>query len=103
VSDRPAFERAPYGPSWGEQAPVVRVAPTSFEVAGVPGEMGTWADFGRWYHRLKETRDELSPRSAQRMRRLVEGATTTRDTFRRLYRHLQKETRYVSVQLGIGG
>jgi transglutaminase-like putative cysteine protease len=103
VADRPAYHREPYGPSWREQAPVVRVAPTTFEVADIPGRMGTWDDFGRWYHRLKADRDELPAESARKMHRLVDGGATKRDSVRRLYRHLQKESRYVSVQLGIGG
>lgn len=104
AAHQPSFERVPYGPSWSEQAPVVRVAPSEFEVAGVPGSMSTWASFGKWYHRLKKRRDTLSsPAVRNEMRRLVEGATTRRDSVRRLYRHLQRTTRYVSVQLGIGG
>jgi hypothetical protein len=103
VTDRPAYDREPVGPSWDEQAPVVRVAPTAFETAGIRGNMSTWSAIGQWYHRLKEGRDELSPSTARNMRRIVDGATTKRDTVRRLYRHLQQETRYVSVQLGIGG
>jgi len=103
VTDRPAYEREPVGPSWGEQAPAVRVAPTEFEAAGISGNMSTWSAVGAWYHRLKKSRDELSPTAAQEMRGLVEGAATKRDSVQRLYRHLQKKTRYVSVQLGIGG
>jgi len=103
VTDRPAFEREPGGPSWAEQAPIVHVAPTEFEAAGIRGNLSTWSTFGAWYHRLKKSRDELSPEAARQMQDLVDGAATKRDSVRRLYRHLQKETRYVSVQLGIGG
>lgn len=103
VTDRPAHDREPMGPSWAEQAPVVRAAPTTFETAGIRGDMSSWSALGTWYRRLKNGRDELSPSAAERMRRIVEGASTRRDSVRRLYRHLQKETRYVSVQLGIGG
>lgn len=103
VTNRPSHEREPMSPSWAEIAPTVHVAPTVFEAAGIRGDLSTWSTFGAWYHRLKKSRDELSPEAARQMRGLVEGAGTKRDSVRRLYRHLQKETRYVSVKLGIGG
>jgi hypothetical protein len=65
--------------------------------------MSTWSSLGNWYSTLKASRDELSPEAAQQMRQIVKGASTKRDSVRRIYRHLQEETRYVSVQLGIGG
>jgi len=103
VTDRPSYHRQPRGPSWDQQATSVHVAPTKFETAGTTGDMSTWSAFGAWYHDLKQSRDELPAETASEVHRIVSEAPTKRDSVRRLYRHLQRETRYVSVQLGIGG
>lgn len=103
VSGRSAYRKEPYGPSWREQAPSVHVAPSRFTMAESRGDMRSWEGLGAWYHRLKESRDALGPDATRQMKQLVKGASTARDSVRRLYRHLQKETRYVGVQLGIGG
>lgn len=101
--NRPAYDPEPLSPSWRRYASSVRVAPTSFSVAGTRGDMSTWAAFGAWYHRLKRDRDTLGPEAVQQVHRIVHGASSRRDSVRRVYRSLQRDTRYVSVQLGIGG
>lgn len=103
VANRPSYDREPYGPSWREQAPAIHVAPTAFRVGDTWGDMRSWATFGTWYHRLKQERTDVPPEAIREIHRVVTDAPTRRDTVRRIYRHLQKNTRYVSVQLGMGG
>ena len=93
----------PFGPPWWEQLPELRLGTDRFEIGGAPGRLDSWDGLGRWYGGLAEGRQELPPAAHGPVRELLAGAETDREKARRLYRYLQQTTRYVSVQLGLGG
>lgn len=101
----PAYEAEPLGPSWREQRIAVHTAPAAFEIEGTRGDLSTWESFGRWYHQLGEGRGvEMLPASARAdVERLTADITDDREKARLLYTYMQEKTRYVSVQLGLGG
>lgn len=82
---------------------IVRIAPREFEIDGARGDMSTWQAFGRWYFDLSRDRDQLPAQAHEQVRRIVASCATERQKVFALYRHLQSTTRYVSVQLGLGG
>jgi transglutaminase-like putative cysteine protease len=96
------FEPEPWGPSWSEQRPAVRLAPSSFEIENIPGDMTSWAGFGKWYGELTGGRDRLSEKVTAVVRTLTDGVADPIDRARLVYEFVQDRTRYVSVQLGIG-
>jgi hypothetical protein len=102
-SGLPRFEMEPMGPSFQEQAPRLLTAPASFEIAGKPGDMSTWEEFGSWFGDLWQGRTRLPDADRSRVAEICSGAASDREKAQRLYEHLQSRTRYVSVQLGIGG
>ena len=93
----------PFGPPWWEQLPELRLGTDRFEIGGAPGSLDSWDGLGRWYGGLARGRQQLPPAAHAQVLALLEGAETEREKARRLYRHLQQTTRYVSVQLGLGG
>jgi transglutaminase-like putative cysteine protease len=99
----PLRRSEPRGPSWIEQAGGVLVAIDQFHVGGSRGSMATWAEFASWYHSLGAGRQQLPPATRQEVARLVADARDEREKVARLYRYLQDKTRYVSIQLGLGG
>lgn len=99
----PPWKAEPWGPSWEAFAPRLITAPPAFEIEGHRGDMTTWERFGRWYAALNAGRDVLPEAERARLLALVAGAENDRETVRRLYEDLQRRTRYVSVQLGLGG
>ena len=103
VAQRPAPEVEPFGPPAREQLPELRVGTDRFEIGGAPGRLDSWSAFGAWYRRLGDGRRALPEAARAEVRRVVAGARTDREKARRLYRHLQQTTRYVSIQLGLGG
>ncbi len=103
VERHPAWEAEPYGPSWREQIAAVHVAPETFAIEGTRGDLRSWKAFGRWYGDLSRGRAELPAGAVEEARAIVAGAADRREAVRRLYRHMQRRTRYVSIQLGIGG
>lgn len=82
---------------------IVTIAPNDFQVAKVRGSMKSWEEFGKWYYTLK--RDKLKiPEDAMRDVAAIKASEKNeRELIKKLYEYMQKRTRYVSVQLGIGG
>jgi hypothetical protein len=78
-------------------------APREFTVEGYKGNMSTWNDFGLWYNKLKAGRGELSREAAAEIRKQYDEGDDTHTRIKKLYRYMQSRTRYVNVNLGIGG
>lgn len=83
--------------------PMVLIAPDAFSLEGHSGSMATWTDFGRWYGKLSEGKDNLPPDAVAEVKALVRPEDDLEARIRAVYRYMQSRTRYVSVQLGIGG
>ena len=90
-------------PVWREMAPVVYFAPTRFEVQGYKGNMSTWKDLGMFQYALNQKRDALPESMVQKVKELTAGINDNAEKVRVLYSYLQKNTRYISIQLGLGG
>jgi transglutaminase-like putative cysteine protease len=93
----------PLGPPWRDQVPALHLTTDRFELAGHAGSLASWAGLGQWYHALATGRDDLPPQAVADVERLVAGVESPRERARLVYDYLQRSTRYVSVQLGIGG
>ncbi|MCB2379687.1 DUF3857 domain-containing protein [Hymenobacter sp. BT635] len=103
VHDLPALEEENDAPPITEQTPAVLTAPTAFEVQGHRGTLTSWQTLGQWTYDLNAGRDELPPAIKARIVALVQGETDERARIRKVYEFLQANTRYISIQLGIGG
>ncbi|MHA6246999.1 DUF3857 domain-containing protein [Pontibacter sp. CAU 1760] len=103
VQNLKPMETEPYGPELHELVPQVRTAPADFEVEGYKGNMESWESFGRWIHQLNQGRDALPEETKQQLVALTAKAKTQEEKVRTVYDYLQGKTRYVSIQLGIGG
>ena len=90
-------------PDWIEMNPVVFTGPTEFEIEKYKGTMNNWEEFGRFVYSLKMGRDQLPANVKQAVKDLTAGITDKKTIITRLYEYLQKNTRYISIQLGIGG
>ncbi len=99
----PKYEHEAHGPSWREQAASVLTAPHEFEIAGYAGNMASWESFGQWSQQLYEGRNLLPPEALAQVQQLCGNLASPKDKARALYEKLQATTRYVSVQLGVGG
>jgi transglutaminase-like putative cysteine protease len=84
-------------------APSVLLAADAFVVQGHAGSQASWQSLGKWNYELNAGRDQLSPEVQAKVQALVKDAPDARTRVRRVYELLQGSTRYVSVQLGLGG
>ncbi len=81
----------------------VLIAPSRFQMEGYAGDMSTWEGFANWQRKLNQGRDELTPKVKADVKALVAGVDNDKEKVRLIYDYLQRNTRYVSIQLGIGG
>jgi hypothetical protein len=85
------------------QFPVIEVAPNRFSYDDYPGNFKTWADFGAWNYALYEQVKPFDDNRKAQINGLLQGAANDREKIARLYKYVQQNMRYVSIQLGIGG
>lgn len=104
LTNLPAEKFEEYAPSISQLFPSARFALDKFNLEGVYGDAKSWADHGAWmYTTLLKDTEELPAETIEKMKVLVAGAKDDNEKARRIYEYMQNKTRYVSIQLGIGG
>ena len=93
----------PHGPNPEEILPQIMAAPGKFEYEGYAGDMSTWEDYGKWNALVIRGRDKLPESTKLKVHELTKNLPDTESKVKVLYEYLQNKTRYVSIQLGIGG
>jgi len=89
--------------SYESRYPSILIAPTHFKLDDYEGDMTSWKSFGNWYGSLSKGMDQLPDDRKIFYRNLVKDAKTDKEKVKIVYDYLQKNFRYVSIQLGIGG
>lgn len=74
-----------------------------FVMDGVSGNFSSWKNFGMWLTKLNEGQQTLDLKVQQDVKDIIKGETNKVEIVKKLYTYLQANTRYVSIQLGIGG
>ena len=90
-------------PEWPNLTTCIYFSPDQFECGGYKGSMASWNELGQFQLLLNQGRDKLPDAVKQKVHQLTDGIAEPREKIRILYEYLQKNTRYVSIQLGIGG
>jgi Domain of Unknown Function with PDB structure (DUF3857)/Transglutaminase-like superfamily len=103
ASNMPAIERELYSPMWHELTTMVIFGPTEFQMDDYKGNMTNWQEFGKFVHNLRQGRDQLPDNVKQAVHSIADGIKNPVEKIARLYEYMQKNTRYISIQLGIGG
>ena len=83
--------------------PEVIVVPKKFEVSDTKGTSESWKDLGMWVTTLIDKKDILPDATIARLKELTAGCKTDFDKIKKVYEYMQQKTRYVSIQVGIGG
>ncbi|AUS05746.1 DUF3857 domain-containing protein [Pseudotamlana carrageenivorans] len=99
-----AFKSETYGPEFFEIAPQVLFALSEFNLEGVFTKVNSWNDFGKWiYHDLIADTHDLSESQKAEIVKLVQEEPNNLAKAKKIYEYVQSKTRYISVQVGIGG
>ena len=83
--------------------PKIMVSPGAFKYDDYEGAMNSWDDFGRWISSLNKGRNDVPEPTKQHLKKITSGLTTREEKVKVIYEFLQNKTRYVGIQLGIGG
>lgn len=98
-----AIESELFQPEWRNITTSVIIAPTNFEYGGFTGSMANWKDYGKFQIALNNNRDILPENIKKEIHQITDNLISWKEKVIALYEYLQKNTRYISVQLGIGG
>lgn len=83
--------------------PYVYSGPVAFEYAGTSGSLSDWKDLGVWLYGLQKGLVTVPAELKTKVEALTSGLDSDRAKIKALYDYLRENTRYVSIQLGIGG
>ena len=98
-----AQESEPFQPSFNTITPMVYTGADDFSIQGYKGNMSSWQNLGKFQLELNKGRDVLPEAIRKQVHALVDNITDRNEKVKKLYRFLQENTRYISIQLGIGG
>jgi len=91
-------------PSFYDVFPWLRLATNKFHLEGVDGTAKNWQEFGKWmYDHLISSRMALPESTKLKVRQMVKGVDDPLERAKIIYKYVQDKTRYISVQVGIGG
>ncbi len=94
----------PYSPIFSKISPNVSFALNKFSLAGQIGDASNWNEFGKWMNeKLLKNRNEIPEKTKHEIKELIKGIKNPTERARLVYEYMQNRTRYISVQIGIGG
>lgn len=102
-SNVPALEKEPLSTGLKTITPWVTLAPNQFEYDNSKANIENWNTMGSWLFDLSSGSQVLPEATKAKVQSIIKDAKSPKEKIRLLYSYLQQNTRYVSVQLGIGG
>ncbi|OQX78502.1 MAG: hypothetical protein B6D64_06520 [Bacteroidetes bacterium 4484_276] len=103
IKNHPSFEEEYFSPPFETISPVVYLAPARFSIDGLEGNCESWEGFGQWINALNEGQDKLPGKTKVIIARIIGDAESDLEKCEILYNYMQDKTRYVNIQIGIGG
>jgi len=99
-----AQKQEDYSPAFSAVLPKVMMALELFHLEDVDGSAKTWKEFGQWYSdEILSGTTVLSEETKAKMRTLVGEEKDPIRKAKLIYNYVQQKSRYVSIQVGIGG
>lgn len=100
----PAQKKEALSPSFYYYEPQLMIALNEFHLEGVDGYAKDWESMGNWqFKSLLADRDQLPEHTVRLITEKLSGITDREEKIKKIYEYVQNNTRYISVQLGIGG
>ena len=104
LENQQSVEPEDFGPSFAKFTPQVLVAVEHFSYYGVKGSAKNWLEYGNWVNEeLLKGRSDVSEATKQDILRLTNGIEDPIAKAKAVFEFVQENTRYISVQVGIGG
>ena len=90
-------------PSSSSRLRAVLFSPAEFSYEGEKGRGKDWKEIGDWLASLMPGEGSLPEELKARLDEITAGCTTDMEKIGKVYSYLGETTRYVSIQLGLGG
>ncbi|MFK8061068.1 MAG: DUF3857 domain-containing protein [Polaribacter sp.] len=104
LEKQPAYKYERNTVAYRDILPKAVIALDNFELKGVAGAYSNWKEFGKWmYDKLLLGRDQLDETTTTKVKDLVKDEADPIERAKIVYKFMQDKTRYISVQVGIGG
>jgi Domain of Unknown Function with PDB structure (DUF3857) len=101
ISNLPHVEKKIRYQDFYNEQPKVLVTPQKFRLDNSQGSTNSWQDFGNWFLLLNSERAKLTDQTKNYIDSLKKNSGDK--LIENIYAYMQNKTRYVSIQLGIGG
>ena len=93
-----------YMPAFRSLVPMAKVALNRFSLAGIKGSADSWEEMGNWIiDRLLKGRNTVTKKTRDEILELTKNLKDPVEKAKKIYRYMQNKTRYISIQIGIGG
>lgn len=104
VNNLTAYKSESLSPSLKSFSPQTLIALNGFKTDGVNGYYTSWKEFGLWMNNsLLKGRNTLDGETKIKILELVKDIEDPIEKAKIVYKFMQDKTRYISVQVGIGG
>ncbi|MEM6894184.1 MAG: DUF3857 domain-containing protein [Bacteroidota bacterium] len=90
-------------PSFSKLSPNLSVRLPKYNIDGFNATVSNWKELGIWMNNLLEGRQALNQATKNKVLSLVKGVDDDLEKAKIVFQFVQDNTRYVSVQIGIGG
>lgn len=92
-----------FSPPFHRYLPIILAEPVEFSYDKKSGSQESWEKLGLWIYDLIKDRDKLPENERSKVIEMTADAKSDIEKIKILYDYLGKKSRYVSIQLGIGG
>jgi hypothetical protein len=103
LSNIAAIDVEHFSPPYYELVPYLLLAPDQIKYLDYYNSFITWNDFAKFQSYLNQGRDQLPAETVIKITDLVKDCADKKSKTKRVYKYMQDRTRYVGVQVGIGG
>jgi len=103
LSNLPARKNEPMASKYSPNYPLLLLGSNKFEFGDSKGSSQTWKELGIWVTSLNEKKDILPEATRAKMIEITANCKNEYEKVKVIYEYMQQKTRYVSVQVGIGG
>ena len=103
ISNIKPIQQEPFSSRIYEVSPFIMFTPSCFNFHNSEGCFTSWESYGTWVFGLLKGRNTISETLKNQLISLTSSARNVREKVKIVYKFMQSQTRYVSIQLGIGG
>lgn len=103
INNLMAIRHEDYSDYTKPQIPLMIFSTDNFTMKNTKGSLKNWSDLGNWVNGLNEGKDILPETTIARVKELTANCKSDQEKVQKVYEFMQQKTRYVSIQIGIGG